>query len=71
MREGGMGAEPQESGGGERKRGKRKERERTETARRREEGVGDRLSPVVLRLGGHRASSLGRPHPNLRGAGAN
>lgn len=51
----------------ERQKGEERERESAETERRREEGVGDRLSPVVLRLGGRRASSLDRPHPNLRG----
>jgi hypothetical protein len=69
MREGKMGArerrrrEKEREEGGERANGDR--------AKEREEGVGDRLSPVVLRLGGHRTSSLGHPHPNLRGAGAN
>jgi hypothetical protein len=41
--------------------------ERAETKRR---GVRDRLSPVVLRRGRRRTSSLGRPHSSLRGAGA-
>jgi hypothetical protein len=41
--------------------------ERAETKRR---DVGDRLSPVVLRRGRRRTSSLGRPHSSLRGAGA-
>lgn len=52
-----------EGGRGERKR-EGGERERERERRQSEEenrGVGDRLSPVVLRLGRRRTSSLGRP----------
>jgi hypothetical protein len=49
----------------ERERWEERERRQSEEERR---GVGDRLSPVVLLLGRRRTSSLGRPHPSLRGA---